>query len=1360
MPAGAYPAGAGYTHYRWRLDGGPWSAETPIGTPIVLSGLPDGQHVVEVAGKNDVGWWQDDPVFGEDAVVTRVTWVVDGSRLPVRLNELLASNRRAFEYNDRTPDAVELYNYSNTTVDLSGLRLTDDPAAPDKYEFPAGTLLGPGQYLIALAANDEGRPGYYLDFNLRKEGGGLYLYDAAHRGGALLDQVQYGPQATDYSIGRMPDGSWALCQPTLGRENVPVALGDPRQLRINEWMASSQFSSFNDFVELFNPQQVPVDLSGLYLTDKPDGLPNRHVIAPLSFIGPRNFTVFQATGQPENGPDHLNFRLAAEHGDLALLDRDLRVIDAVTYDFLAPDYSQGRSPNGSPSVFVFSQPTPGAGNPFVGGSTNVITTNIVLVDFTSTWRYHAEGTDLGTTWRNVGYNDAAWPSGPGLFGKPQSISYPIPTGTLLNELGQTTVYFRTRFVYTGETNGFQLALSHYIDDGAVVYLNGTEILRYNMPAGTIVHSNNASASVSGNAPLIGPLMLPLTGLVAGTNVLAVEVHQASGSTDMAMAMNLTLTRSITNITGGAVVINEVFALGENYTNVLGVASDWVELFNPGDQPVNLAGMSLSDNTTNPGRWTFPAGTVLGPRSYLVVLCDGRRPASTNLASLMNTGFGLKAEGGGVYLYDDTLTLLSSVVYGIQLADFSIGRVPNGTGSFVLNAPTPGAANIAMALGNPALLRINEWMPNDRDGRDDWFELYNPGSLPVALGGLFVTDDLLNPTKSPIPPLSFIGGGGTNAFLKLIADNNPAAGADHVRFRLDATRESLGLATSNGYIDTVSWNYPVSQPGVSEGRFPDGSTNIVFFPDTPSPGESNYRPLTNLVINEVLAHSDPPLEDAIELHNLTDQPVNIGGWFLSDSKGTLNKYQIPVGTIIPARGFRVFYEYQFNENPQDNRQAFALSSAKGDELYLSAATTNGTLTGYRTSVKFGPSFSGVSFGRHVTSDGRSEFVPLSRRTFGVDEPNSVAEFRTGTGASNAYPAISPVVIRQIMYHPPDLGTEDNVIHEFIELYNRTTGTVPLYDPLYPTNTWRLRDAVDFEFPPGFSLPPGGSVLVVSFDPVRQPDLLANFRATYRLSTNLPIVGPYRGKLDNSDESIELKQPDTPQQPPSPDAGLVPYVEVERIRYYDRAPWPAAADGTGYSLQRVALDLYGNDPAIWVAAPVNFLQTNAIALNTPPNLAPIPNRTVALGQTLVFTNVASDADVPAQTLTFELAPGAPAGAQVHPVTGVFSWTPAVVGVYPVTVIVRDNGTPSLSATQSFTVTVEDRRAQLVQSGANLQIRWQTQAGRQYQVQYKDRLTDPVWQDLPGGLVTGNGGPVAVPDALVPSRPQRYYRILLLP
>jgi hypothetical protein len=80
IPEFGWPDGAGYTHYKWRLDTGKWSEETSIEAPISLSGLSDGAHYVEVIGKRDSGWYQDDPVFGPDATSTRShTWTVESS---------------------------------------------------------------------------------------------------------------------------------------------------------------------------------------------------------------------------------------------------------------------------------------------------------------------------------------------------------------------------------------------------------------------------------------------------------------------------------------------------------------------------------------------------------------------------------------------------------------------------------------------------------------------------------------------------------------------------------------------------------------------------------------------------------------------------------------------------------------------------------------------------------------------------------------------------------------------------------------------------------------------------------------------------------------------------------------------------------------------------------------------------------------------------------------------------------------------------------------------------------------------------------------------------------------------------------
>jgi hypothetical protein len=247
--------------------------------------------------------------------------------------------------------------------------------------------------------------------------------------------------------------------------------------------------------------------------------------------------------------------------------------------------------------------------------------------------------------------------------------------------------------------------------------------------------------------------------------------------------------------------------------------------------------------------------------------------------------------------------------------------------------------------------------------------------------------------------------------------------------------------------------------------------------------------------------------------------------------------------------------------------------------------------------------------YFSSDGKSDFVAMGRRTFGVDNPANPQQFRLGQGATNVYPKIGPLVINEVLYHPPDIleifyiggfyftNRIDDATNEFVEIYNVASTNVPLYDPVsayfdpdYPqygiyadgrTNTWKLRGVADYNFPTNVTLAPGKYLVVVNFDPFNPTNaaMLAAFRAKFAVPPDVPIFGPYGGKLSNSEGSVELKKPDPPQGPVHPDFRYVPYILVDRIRYSDSAPWPTNADGRGFSLQRVKPEEYGNDPINW-------------------------------------------------------------------------------------------------------------------------------------------------------------------------------------
>jgi len=169
-----------------------------------------------------------------------------------------------------------------------------------------------------------------------------------------------------------------------------------------------------------------------------------------------------------------------------------------------------------------------------GGS---VTQTLNLVQLTNTWKYDESGTDLGTAWTALGFDDSAWLSGnAALANESGATAVPINT-TLSLDAGGTrilTYYFRAPMVVNNITAGaaYPLELQFAVDDGAVWYVNGAEIYRTNMPAGEIVYTNLASSAATENVLL--SRTVTVTNLVNGTNVLAVEVHQNSATSSDVM----------------------------------------------------------------------------------------------------------------------------------------------------------------------------------------------------------------------------------------------------------------------------------------------------------------------------------------------------------------------------------------------------------------------------------------------------------------------------------------------------------------------------------------------------------------------------------------------------------------------------------------------------------------------------------------------------------------------------------------------------------------------------------------------------------------------------------------------------------
>jgi uncharacterized protein YjiK len=178
----------------------------------------------------------------------------------------------------------------------------------------------------------------------------------------------------------------------------------------------------------------------------------------------------------------------------------------------------------------------------------------VIVPAGSVWKYLDNGSDQGTGWRAAAYDDSAWPQGPAQLGygdgdEAQTVGYGPNAASRY-----VTTYFRREFtvpnvnVLTGALN-----LEVLRDDGAVVYLNGAEVYRSNMPAGTVAYGTFASSEL--NPPAESSFSVTLLSkslILPGRNVLAVEIHQASASS-ADLSFDLRLAESLPAVTRGPYV---------------------------------------------------------------------------------------------------------------------------------------------------------------------------------------------------------------------------------------------------------------------------------------------------------------------------------------------------------------------------------------------------------------------------------------------------------------------------------------------------------------------------------------------------------------------------------------------------------------------------------------------------------------------------------------------------------------------------------------------------------------------------------------------------------------------------------------
>lgn len=448
---------------------------------------------------------------------------------------------------------------------------------------------------------------------------------------------------------------------------------------------------------------------------------------------------------------------------------------------------------------------------------------------------------------------------------------------------------------------------------------------------------------------------------------------------------------------------------------------------------------------------------------------------------------------------------------------------------------------------------------------EFVELKNRGDSLIDLTDVAFNDgiDYAFPAQTSLKPDSFIVLAANSAeFVKRYGFSPFGVYAG----KLSNAGEKISLADMRAdkkflsieYGDNTPW--PASADGVGFSLVPR-TRDLTGDPKLPSfwrtsfkiHGSSGKDDPDIVYINEALTHTDPPQSDAIELYNPNAVSVDISGWFLTDSKVNPVKFRIPAGTVVPAKGYVVFDESDFNANPT-SPLCFTLN-AHGEEVYVSADST-GYRKGYCHGFSFGEIENGISFDRYVTSTGEEHFVRQKQLTL---------------DAINAGPEIGPLVISEIMYNPK------NNRDEYIEIKNISTQTVALSDVKYPKNTWKI-DGAGFAFPENSSIQSNEVILVIS-----NAISIEEFRQLYAVPSTVQIFTKAID-LSNSNDTITLMKPEDPyiDSSVSLTSIIVPYMEIDKIAYADNAPWPTDADGQGSSLERKQITEYGNDPKNWKAA----------------------------------------------------------------------------------------------------------------------------------------------------------------------------------
>ena len=804
---------------------------------------------------------------------------------------------------------------------------------------------------------------------------------------------------------------------------------------------------------------------------------------------------------------------------------------------------------------------------------------------------------LGRSWTGLGFNDGGWASGPlgiGVERKGASYRPLIATDVAGPMAGSTSLYVRIPFDLADPSSIDALTLRMKYREGYVAYLNGTEIARKGVSASLSPRFDSTAGSRLSDEEVIEVIsesstfdnvnvtkFLPL--LRSGKNVLAIHaIDDAPGSNEMFLLPELV----VANLPDGngqlppSQVGNPQVQIGVlEFAPVSGnQAEEYIQLVNPTSQSVDLTGWKIAGAV----RKTLDPGTVLLPGATMYVAADAR--AFRARTSGPSGGQRLFVQGN----YEGTLPNEGGLVQLVAVDGQVVGEKSyQGTVS-----PLKDKLAITEVMYHPleasaAELAIDKSLVSDDFEFIELRNLSNTETLDLA-GVRFTAGVEFDFTNSAITRLApgeyalvashrgaFAARYGAAKLARLagVFAADTALRDSGELIRLEAPGGSLLAEFEYSDADLQGWPWAADGRGSSlqpvdlRADLGNAANWKASAEIHGSPGDAGLLQPPGIVIQELLSRSSIANGDWIEVHNPTSSPISLARFYLSDSSRNLDAlrtYAFP-SVVIPAGGYWTVPETQFNAG----NAGVGLNALLGDQLYLSRQDEQGRWL-LVDGVEFNGSVVDESFGRAR-----------------VDRPWMEPQVRSTPGASNAGPRTGPLVVTEVMFAPASpsaaalgldpLLTRDDL--KYLEVYNRSASPVPLGKAM-------LAGGVDMGFPSDEALPPGQSLLVLSFDPLNpaRPQRYPAFLKHYGLSEaaqggGLRVAGGFQGMLARAGDGVRLLNQGTtvPLEPL-----VVPEFVLDQVVYETAGSWPTMPADGGRSLSRVTPAASGLLASGWTAS----------------------------------------------------------------------------------------------------------------------------------------------------------------------------------